>query len=62
VISTWDYSSQQTGERRGRQGSEPASTPPGAYEQSNGIDVGAVSVGELVGNVTKGAPRNNHSV
>jgi Putative Actinobacterial Holin-X, holin superfamily III len=25
----------------------------GAYEQSNGIDVGEVSVGELVGNVTK---------
>ena len=25
----------------------------GAYEESNGIDVGEVSVGELVGNVTK---------
>jgi hypothetical protein len=42
-------------------GSYPASpsgsyTPPttgGAYEESNGIDVHEVSVGELVGNVTK---------
>ena len=34
-------------------GSYAPPTTGGAYEESNGVDVGEVSVGELVGNVTK---------